>query len=124
KTPLMLFREVAGAGYWGSGILLILCILAFLNKALRTGFLLSLIAIPIALALAADAASGYFVATRQILWVLPAIALLAAKGLGRANRLAAPLTILLTAVCVWQSYRYFSAPHENWQIAADALAAE
>ena len=121
KTPLMLFREVAGAGYWGSGLLLILCLMAIRRKSRDTGFLLLLIGIPVVLALAADAMSGYFVATRQILWVLPAIAVLAARGVGRNNKIVA---VLLAAFCIWQSFRYFTAPRENWQVAADALASE
>ena len=124
KTSLMLFREVAGAGYWGSGLLLILCVMAIRGKSRRTGFLLLLIGIPVFLALAADALFGYFVATRQILWVLPAIALLAAQGIERNYRVGLPLTALLAAFCLWQSFRYFTAPHENWQVAADALASE
>jgi hypothetical protein len=120
KTPLMLFREVAGAGYWGSGLLLILCVVAIAGKGRRTGFLVLLIGIPIVLALAADAMFGYFVATRQILWVLPAIAVLAARGMGRNYKVVA----LVAGVCLWQSFRYFTAPHENWQVAADSLAAE
>ena len=130
KTPLMLFREVAGAGYWGSGLLLILCAMAIVGKRPRlihsrwTGFLLLLIALPIVLAVSADALFGYFVATRQILWVLPAIAVLAAQGTKRNYRVGRPLTALLAAFCLWQSFRYFTAPHENWQAAADALASE
>jgi hypothetical protein len=121
KTPLMLFREVAGAGYWGSGLLLILCVMAIRGKSRRTGFWLLPIGIPVVLALAADALSGYFVATRQILWILPALAVLAAQGIGRKDKV---LAVLLAAVCLWQSFRYFTAPHENWQVAADSLASE
>jgi Dolichyl-phosphate-mannose-protein mannosyltransferase len=120
KTPLMLFREVAGAGYWGSGLLLILCAMAIWGKSRRAGFLLLLIGVPVVLALAADAMFGYFVATRQILWVLPAIAVLAAQGIARNYKLA----VLVAAFCLWPAFRYFTAPHENWQVAADALAAE
>jgi len=124
KTPLMLFREVAGAGYWGSGVLLILCAIAVARKTPRAGFLLLLIGIPVVLALAADAMFGYFVATRQILWALPAIAVLAAQGVARNHRVGLPLSALLAALCLWQSFRYFTAPRENWQVAADALSAE
>src|SRR5205823_4353134 len=80
KTPLMLFREIAGAGYWGSGLLLILCTITAIS-ARRNLFLGLCIGIPVILALAADALFGYFVATRQILWVLPAIAIFAASAL-------------------------------------------
>jgi hypothetical protein len=124
RTPLMLFREVAGAGYWGSGLLLILCAIAVTSKAPHRMFFLLMIAVPVVLALLADGMFGYFVAARQILWVLPAVAILAAQAMERNYRLALPVTILLAAVCVWQSFRFFTSPHENWQIAADALSRE
>src|SRR6185312_500057 len=79
KTPLMLFREAAGAGYWGSGLLVIFCVMAARHRK----FLAYWIGIPVLLALLADAASGYFVAARQILWILPAVAVAAALGIER-----------------------------------------
>jgi hypothetical protein len=118
----MLFRELAGAGYWGSGLLLILCALAIGKR--RPTLLIMLIAVPIALAIAADAAFGYFVATRQIIWVLPSVAVLAAQAIERKPGIAIPVAALLAAVCVWQSYRHFTAPGENWEEAANKLAGE
>ncbi len=120
KTPLMLFREAVGAGYWGSGLLLILCVMAARHRR----FLAYWIGVPVLLALLADAASGYFVAARQILWILPAIAVAAALGIEHRPRPGRTLTALLAAVCVWFSFRYFTAPHDNFGQAADALMAE
>ncbi len=124
KTPLMLFRELAGAGYWGSGLLLILCALSLTKRSYNQTLLALLIALPILLALAADAAFGYFIATRQILWVLPAVAVFAAWGIERRPRLAVPIGFLLVALCLVQNYRFFTSPHEDWGLAADALASE
>lgn len=123
KTPLMLFREIAGAGYWGSLLLLVLCGLALAGSGLtrRTKALLALlIAMPLLSGFAADALSGYFLAARQFLWVLPALAILAGSAAQR-TRLASALLILLSAVCVWQSVRFFTAPHDDWQAASDAI---
>ena len=47
--------------------------------------LILLIAAPVVLALAADGLFGYFVATRQILWVLPSVAVFAALGIERKS---------------------------------------
>lgn len=125
KTPLMLFREVAGAGYWGSGLLLILCILALARPTRSFSLLLSLlIAIPIVLAITADAVSGYFVATRQIIWVLPSLAIFAALAIERTPRIALPLVALFAAISLWQSFHYFTQPRENWEIAANTIADE
>lgn len=120
KTPLMLFREFAGAGYWGSGLLLILCAMAARHRK----FLGSAIGITVLLAILADAASGYFVAARQILWILPAVAIAAALGMEHRPRFGRPLLAILTAVCVLFSYRYFTAPHDDFEKAANSLMAE
>jgi hypothetical protein len=124
KTPLMLFRELAGAGYWGSGLLVVLCTLAIAGRSLahRTRVLMFLlIVVPMVSVLVSDALFGYFIAARQFLWVLPALAVLAAAGLERHARVGFVLLALLSAVCIRQSIRFFTAPHENWQAAADAI---
>lgn len=122
KTPLMLFREMAGAGYWGSGLLTVAMAMAARKKG--ASLLVWAIVAPVALALGGDAVFGYFVATRQILWVLPAVAVLAALGMERLGKNGVAIAALLAVVCAWQSVRYFTGPHENWKIAADLLAAD
>ncbi len=123
KTPLMLFRELAGANYWGSGILLILSLIALpLRKPVA--LLLILIFTTISLALAADKVFDYFIATRQMIWVLPAVAVLASLGLEKNPRIGASLAALLVLVCIAQSFRYFTQPKENWDLAAERISAE
>ena len=120
RTPLMLFREVAGAGYWGSAVLLVLCTIAIARRGppIRAQhLLLLLIAVPWVCVLPADALAGYFVAARQFIWILPAAAVLAAMAIERHVRIAVVLYALLGMVCIRQSIRYFTAPHENWQAA-------
>lgn len=127
KTPLMLFREVAGAGYWGSGLLLTLCVMAVARRGKHSRailFLILSIGVPVVLALAADGLFGYFVATRQILWVLPALAIFAGLAIERKPRVALPLTVVFAAFCVWQSVRNFTAPGEDWQLAANLVSNE
>lgn len=119
RTPLMLVREFSGAGYWGSGLLLVLG-----GMAVRGGWqnprkrLLGLLVVaPVVCAVAGDAAFGYFLAARQFLWALPAAALLAAES-GWIPRL------LLVAVCLWHSAGYLRDGVEDWQAAASAIQAE
>ena len=125
KTPLMLFRELAGAGYWGSGILLILCALAIKGRHSSPGvqsLLVLLIVVPIAAVLGADALFDYFLAARQFMWVLPAVAILAAVAVERYPRAGVTLSALFGIICFWQCLRYFTAPRENWESAASAIA--
>ncbi len=133
KTLLMIFREAAGAGYWGSGLLLILWGFAMLPRHHATRgrtLLVLLIATPVLGALAADASAGYFIAVRQFIWILPAAAILAATPLDSATSRNRPVfgrpflmlvTAALLAICVRQNVVSFRAPHENWQAAADAI---
>jgi hypothetical protein len=125
KTPLMLFREIAGAGYWGSALLLILCTLALArgSRAHRTQSLLALlIAAPILSVFASDALFNYFLAARQFMWVLPAVAILTATTIERHERTSLMFGTLLGIVCLWQNVRIFTTPHENWQTAAAAIS--
>jgi uncharacterized membrane protein len=124
KTPLMIFREFSGAGYWGSALLAVLCALTVTRRSLpprALTLLVLLIVVPIAAAVAGDAVFGYFLAVRQFLWALPAAAILAAAATEHRSRAAHVAVAMLTVVCMWQSVRFFSAPHENWRAAADAI---
>ncbi len=127
KTPLMLFREIAGFGYWGSGLLVLVCALAIARRRLARpvqSLLIFLIAVPIAAGLAVDAGFDYFIAARQFLWVLPAVALLAAAEIEHRTRAGLVLAALLALVSIRQNVRFFTAPHENWEKAAHAIAGE
>jgi 4-amino-4-deoxy-L-arabinose transferase-like glycosyltransferase len=127
RTLLMLFREVPGAGYWGSAALLVLCSIAVPRRGspARVQYLfLLLLAVPVVSILAADAAAGYFVAARQFIWTLPAAAILAAMAIERHARTAVVFYALLGIFCVRQSVAYFTAQHENWQAAADAISGQ
>jgi 4-amino-4-deoxy-L-arabinose transferase-like glycosyltransferase len=127
KTPLMLFRELAGAGYWGSGLLVILCAMALAHgfpASSTQRLLVLLIVVPILGVLAADALFDYFIAARQFLWVLPALAILAAIGAETYPRAGLAVAALFCAVGIVQSVKYFIGPHEDFQMAARALAVE
>jgi hypothetical protein len=125
KTPLLIFREVAGAGYWGSALLLVLCSLAILTGRPSSRFrslLLLLIAVPLGTVVAADALADYFAAARQFMWMLPATAILASIAVERYRRVAVVLCVLFGIISLRQSVLFFTAPHENWQAAADVIA--
>ncbi len=125
KTPLMLFREFAGAGYWGSGLLLLLCAGALragcLGARERVLLVLSVCTVPLVV-LCGDAWFGYFIAARQIIWILPAVAILAAAAIEHYPRAGLALAVLLAIVCIRQSAVFFRSPSENWQLAANAIA--
>lgn len=128
RTPLMLFREISGASYWGSALLLITVMLGLRSpswssrqKSLMWATAVSTIVCP----LIADALSGYFVAVRQIIFSLPAIAVMAGHGFewawqnGRVRSrilLTSFVAVSLGYIVVW-----LNRPQEDWQRAAATM---
>ena len=122
KTPLMLLREFAGAGYWGSTVLVGLCIAGGTKMGRMRSLLLLMIAATVAGGLIVDATFHYFIASRQFLWVLPACAILAAPALEETR--GRWLGIALVLICGFYSVKYFANRPEDWPAAVRAVTEE
>jgi uncharacterized membrane protein len=128
KTPLMLIRELSGGGYWVSAPLLAAGAAGLLSDRLSRpvkALLVLIFVVPVAGALAADAAFDYFLAVRQWIHALPGLVLLAAEGLHvlEDRRRLAGITALLAVLgaSLIHDVKWFSRPRENWQLAATLL---
>jgi hypothetical protein len=127
KAGLLILREISGAGYFGATILI--CGIVFgiwsLGKRERVFWLLYLL-IPIACALAADIVLVYFLAIRQMIFVLAPMAIVFAAGvehlLERRAMLGALLVAALVGATLYEDVRLFLRPRENWEAAARILA--
>jgi len=124
------FREVCG-NYAIVALVALACIYAlYMPDTLRgTRRLLWIsILLPIAGAVVGDAIGSYFFAARQIIFIIPGIALLATDGCGRLleNRagLGLALTALLVAALAVQDARALTRPREDWALASQMLRAE
>jgi uncharacterized membrane protein len=122
----MLLREISGGGYLASLSLVGAAAFGWRRAdSLARRLLLASVISGIACAIAADAMSGYFFAVRQVLFVLPALVLLAAAWLPISRRQwwqPALLAILLLVSSV-KDVKYFRSPGEDWPGAARALLA-
>jgi hypothetical protein len=120
----MILREIPGAGYIGSTLLLIGVI--FCIAKTRDRLLWALYAIlPIFCVVAADASFGYLLAVRQMIVVLAPLALLFAAGLEKLDRRAAvALGFALALALLAADVNSFRRPRENWRAAALLLASE
>ena len=125
KTPLMLIREITGAGYWGSAILLPLAAVGFYRgctSAAMKWLLLICSVVPVVCVLLADAVFGYFLAIRQIIFILPPLVLLAADGVSAlmhaAHRRVVAATAVLTIVFVGSDIGWLRKPREDWKLGA------
>ena len=123
-SPLMIVRELSGGGYFCSLSLLILA-LAGLRAGQHELLLWLCVAIPLALAILADAAFHYFFAIRQLIFVLPPLLLLAAAGLERLwMKRRTPATVfafLFILSAVVKDVRWQLDRKEDWGKAASAI---
>lgn len=130
KVPLIIFRELVGAGYIGS-----VAVLALGGLALRTSrlnhsqkaFWVIAVCCPILCALLVDLVMGYFLAIRQMIFVLPALAVLASFGLEelflQRRRLAILSAVAVFGIMLYSDVRWFWKPRDDWQQAASLLSA-
>jgi hypothetical protein len=127
----MLLRESVGAGYIGTGIVLAGILLAAkLGKKSRSEMLFWLfyLLMPIACVIAADSGFGYFLAIRQMLFVLPPLFILFTLGVEtlaqHRAKFAMALGMAFLASAMWNDVKLFTRPREDWQLAARTLEAE
>jgi len=85
KAAELIARELVGAGYLGTALLLLLAIAGWRKQvsadARNASFLAACVLVPIPLILTGNAVFHYFLAARQFIFVLPPLCLLAATGL-------------------------------------------
>jgi 4-amino-4-deoxy-L-arabinose transferase-like glycosyltransferase len=123
-TPLMIFRESIGAGYWGAGCLVLLCGMGVHRRWAppeAASLFVLIVSTVVGCVLVGDARFGYFLAARQSLWILPSLAIFAATAIEQKEPTALVLAALLGFFCMRQSALFFLHPTENWQAATDAI---
>jgi hypothetical protein len=129
RVIFMLLRELVGGGYVISIPVILAALAGLRSEALRAStrtLLVMTILLPVGLTLAADYVFGYFVAIRQVIFILPGIVLLACAGIeylaARSGRWAAIAAafLILTASLVYD-VRWFLRPREDWRAAAAVM---
>jgi uncharacterized membrane protein len=131
KTPLLIFREITGAGFPGAVLISILVFIGLTatgrsrNERLFWGLALTT---PMLLTVSADAAFGYFFAIRQLIFVLPALAMLAAFGLdaymAKHEKAAVTVVTALFLTFLYSDFRFLTRPREDWQQASKMVETE
>lgn len=128
KAPLLIARELTGAGYLGTALLVTAAFLGLrfqLPQHQQRLFWTLYALLPIVLAVLADGLFGYFLAIRQMIFVLAPLTLLAALGmekLAEKRRRTAVLAVgAIVAVFLVQDVRFFLRPRENWSAASRLL---
>lgn len=127
----LILREIAGTGYFGSALLICALFVAFRFgvHAEKRPFWALYLAVPLIGAVAADRAFVYFLAIRQMIFVLAPLAVLftmaVETSLARGWRMSAfLLTFALLAASTYEDIHMFYRPHDDFGSAARILAAE
>ncbi len=123
-TPLMMARELSGAGYLLTVALLVLAVRGYLRTEMPGSakrLLLLWIVVPVPLVMLADSLFHYFFAIRQLLFIVPPLCVLAAEGLEALQKAWRPIVAvaLLAAACVYD-FRWFAHSKEDWRLPAAA----
>jgi hypothetical protein len=125
KSPLMILKELIGGGYIGTAVTLSAACLGLRFGKLERDeklFWVFYLAAPVVCAIVADAVFSYFLAIRQMIFVLAPLALL--SSLGMDARIQRVLLVGLLAVNTVADYEFFKRPREDWQAASSKLSAE
>jgi uncharacterized membrane protein len=126
KSPLMIFKELVGAGYLGTAVLLIAVAAGMRAGRLQRDerlFWILYATVPVIAAVIADAVFNYYLAIRQMIFVLAPLALLASLSASQAfGRFVLPAALL--AANAIADYQFFERPREDWRPAAERLSAE
>jgi hypothetical protein len=125
RLPLLLIREISGGSYFCSLGLLTFAVAGSVSRRmnpLTKRQLLTGIGACVALALAGDLTFHYFFATRQVLFTLVPLCLLAGEGWAeaawRGPYLRSALLTLFLVATVLKDFSYFRDRSENWKSAA------
>lgn len=127
RTMAMVLRELVGMGYVGTAVVLIAIILAGISwNARRSDFLFWLlyVLIPIVCVFAADRTFGYFLASRQMIFVVAPLSVLFALGIQQRSRLGFALGLAFLIGALWNDVKLLQRPREDWQSAARLLKRE
>ena len=115
-------HELIGAGYFGTALITLGVVLGLRRRVPALSFWIGYIVFPAALAVSADLVFGYFLAVRQMIFVLPPLVLLFAAGAETLDRKSGLLMGVFLAASLYADFRWFVRPREDWQAAASAVA--
>jgi mannosyltransferase len=124
RDLLVIPHELMGTGYIGAGLTLVAVLVALGWSPMRSDdkFFLGLCAlIPVVLVPAADAIFGYFLAARQLIFVLVSISILIAACAG-LRRWGLLLPAVLLVAMAYEDVRWVRRPGEGWEPAASQLS--
>jgi uncharacterized membrane protein len=127
RSLLLILHELAGMGYVGTGIVVIAAFLAAASRQVSRSdalFWLLYALVPILCVLLVDGVYGYFLAIRQMIFVVAPLSVIVALAVERGGRLGLVLGLAFAVAAVWNDVGLFNRPREDWRLAATILKTE
>jgi hypothetical protein len=127
RSLLMVLHELLGMGYVGSAIVLAAGALAATSTRVNRSNVLFWILyglVPITCVLIIDKRFGYFLAIRQMIFIVAPASVLIALAIEQSGKLGLVLGLAFLITAVWNDVKLFSRPREDWQSAARMLKRE
>ncbi len=127
RSFLLILHELIGMGYVGTGIVVIAAFLAATSRQVNRSdvlFWLLYALVPIICVLLVDGAFGYFLAIRQMIFVVAPLSVIVALAVEHSGRLGLVLGLAFGVAAVWNDVGLFNRPREDWQSAATLLKTE
>jgi len=121
RAILVFLRELSGSGYIGTAILFAGVALGFRHALEPRHFWITCVVLPLIAVPLANIAFDYFFAIRQLIYIVPALALLFCAASGRTGKL---LLYGFLAASVYSNIAWFQRPREDWSAAANSIASE
>lgn len=124
KSVLVLLRELSGSGYAGTALLGAVLVFGVRALSVPRRFWLCLGLTPLLILPIANLAFGYFFAIRQVIYIVPVLALLVASAAGFPGRWGKVLVAASLGASLIGDWNWFHKPREDWRAAADAISVE
>jgi uncharacterized membrane protein len=119
----VIFHELTGMGYGGTLFMLVIAGWGASRMARLRGFWIAYVLLPAVFVVAGDFVFHYFLAVRQMIFLLAPLALLFIAGTESLGRFGNLLTVVFLGVSLYADVNWIAKPREDWQAAA-AVAAD
>ena len=122
RAPLVFLREISGSGYVGTALLAIGIAMARPLASARFWWLA--LAVPMIAVPVANVVFDYFFAVRQLIFLLPLLALLFVAGSEAVKSWGRCLVAAFLIASLYANVMWTQRPREDWSAAADLAASE
>jgi hypothetical protein len=123
QSASVILHELTGMGYAGTLLLLAVAGWGAFRLARLRNFWIGYALLPIIFVMLGDFAFHFFVAVRQMIYVLAPLTLLFAAGTESMGRWGKLVAVAFLAFAIYEDVKWVSKPREDWQAAA-AVAAD